>query len=74
LVERIVDNKGVIDFMLNSWPDKSKIDRDHLGQFGFSRGYTPTPSYAIPSIGFAEAQLKLSERSTREDRELKKYI
>ena len=50
--ERPVDNKRVIDFMLDSWPDGAKIDRDHIGEFGFSRGgYTTlaviggTPDY-----------------------------
>jgi predicted dienelactone hydrolase len=50
--ERLVDNKRLIDFMLDSWSDGSKIDRDHIGLFGFSRGgYTTlaaiggTPDY-----------------------------
>jgi predicted dienelactone hydrolase len=50
--ERPVDNKRVIDFMLDSWPDRAKIDQDHIAEFGFSRGgYTTlaviggTPDY-----------------------------
>jgi len=49
--ERPVDNKRLLDFMIDGWPDGSKIDR-HLGEFGFSRGgYTAlavigdTPDY-----------------------------
>ena len=36
--ERPRDIKRVIDFMLNSWADRSKLNPDRIGFFGFSRG------------------------------------
>jgi predicted dienelactone hydrolase len=36
--ERPADIKRVIDYMLNAWPDHAKLDPDHIGFFGFSRG------------------------------------
>lgn len=38
LVERPADIKRLVDFMLDGWPDASKIDRERIGLFGFSRG------------------------------------
>jgi predicted dienelactone hydrolase len=37
-VERPVDIKRLIDYMLNSSPDAAKIDPHAIGMFGFSRG------------------------------------
>jgi predicted dienelactone hydrolase len=51
--ERPADNKRLIDFMVDNWPEGAKIDREHIGEFGFSRGgYTTlaviggTPDYS----------------------------
>jgi predicted dienelactone hydrolase len=38
LVERPADIKRLIDYMLGAWPDRSKLDPDEIGFFGFSRG------------------------------------
>jgi predicted dienelactone hydrolase len=38
LVERPADIKRLIDFMLEAWPDASKLDRERIGFFGFSMG------------------------------------
>jgi predicted dienelactone hydrolase len=38
LVERPVDLKRLVDFMLGSWEDAPRIDRDRIGLFGFSMG------------------------------------
>lgn len=41
LVERPADIKRVIDYMLNDWPDASRIDARRIGLYGFSfGGYT----------------------------------
>ncbi|MET4329486.1 putative dienelactone hydrolase [Bradyrhizobium sp. i1.15.2] len=41
LVERPADIKRLIDYMLESWPDASRIDARHIGLYGFSfGGYT----------------------------------
>ena len=41
LVERPADIKRLIDFMLDGWPDASRIDSQHIGLYGFSfGGYT----------------------------------
>jgi predicted dienelactone hydrolase len=37
-VERPADIKRLIDFMLGTWPEAAKIDRQRIGFFGFSRG------------------------------------
>jgi predicted dienelactone hydrolase len=38
LVERPVDIKRLLDFMLSAWSDAPKIDRERIGLFGFSMG------------------------------------
>ena len=38
LVDRPVDIKRLIDFMLGAWPDAPKIDRERIGLFGYSMG------------------------------------
>lgn len=38
LIERPVDIRRVIDFMLGAWPDASRLDAERVGFFGFSRG------------------------------------
>ena len=38
LVERPTDIKRLVDFMLDTSPDASKIDRERIGLFGFSKG------------------------------------
>ncbi|WP_024508719.1 dienelactone hydrolase [Bradyrhizobium sp. ARR65] len=41
LVERPMDMKRLIDYMLDGWPDASRIDTQHIGLYGFSfGGYT----------------------------------
>jgi predicted dienelactone hydrolase len=41
LVERPTDMKRLIDYMLDGWPDASRIDAGHIGLYGFSfGGYT----------------------------------
>ena len=37
-VQRPVDVTRLLNFMLDGWPDRSKIDRDRIGLFGFSMG------------------------------------
>jgi predicted dienelactone hydrolase len=37
-VERPLDIKRLLDFLLSSWSDAPKIDRDRIGFFGFSMG------------------------------------
>ena len=37
-VERPVDIKRLLDFMLSAWSDAAKIDRERIGLFGFSMG------------------------------------
>jgi predicted dienelactone hydrolase len=36
--ERPADIKQLIDYMLTVWPDRSKLDPENVGFFGFSRG------------------------------------
>ena len=36
--ERPADITRLIDYMLTSWPDQAKLDPEHIGFFGFSRG------------------------------------
>lgn len=38
LTERPADIKRLIDFMLDVWPDASRLDRERIGFFGFSMG------------------------------------
>jgi predicted dienelactone hydrolase len=38
LVERPADIKRLVDFMLLSWEQSARIDRDRIGLFGFSMG------------------------------------
>jgi len=38
LIERPADIKRLIDFMLDVWPDASRLDRERIGFFGFSMG------------------------------------
>ena len=38
LVERPADIKRLVDFMLGSWENAPRIDRDRIGLFGFSMG------------------------------------
>lgn len=38
LIERPTDMKRLIDFMLLAWSDASKLDAEHVGFFGLSRG------------------------------------
>lgn len=38
LVERSADIKRAIDYMLDAWPDRTKLDPGKIGFFGFSRG------------------------------------
>ncbi|SDH96978.1 Predicted dienelactone hydrolase [Bradyrhizobium sp. Rc2d] len=38
LTERPADITRLIDHMLTAWSDHAKLDRDHVGFFGFSRG------------------------------------
>ena len=38
LTERPADIKRLVDFMLEAWPDASKLDRERIGFFGFSMG------------------------------------
>jgi predicted dienelactone hydrolase len=38
LVERPADIKRLVDFMLDAWPDASRIDRERIGFLGFSMG------------------------------------
>jgi predicted dienelactone hydrolase len=38
LSERPADIKRLVDFMLGAWPDASRIDRERVVFFGFSRG------------------------------------
>jgi predicted dienelactone hydrolase len=41
LVERPTDIKRLVDYMLDGWPDASRIDARHIGLYGFSfGGYT----------------------------------
>src|SRR5262245_6529101 len=37
-LERPNDIRRVIDFMTTTWPGAAKIDKDHIGFFGFSKG------------------------------------
>jgi predicted dienelactone hydrolase len=37
-INRPIDIKQTIDFMLHAWPDAARIDADRIGVFGFSRG------------------------------------
>jgi predicted dienelactone hydrolase len=38
LLDRPVDIRRLTDFMLDEWPEASKLDRERIGFFGFSRG------------------------------------
>jgi predicted dienelactone hydrolase len=38
LTERPADITRLIDYMLNAWPDRDKLDPQKIGFFGFSRG------------------------------------
>ena len=38
LIERPADIKRLVDFMLGTWPEAIRIDRERIGFFGFSRG------------------------------------
>ena len=38
LTERPANITKLIDYMLNAWPDRDKLDPQRLGFFGFSRG------------------------------------
>lgn len=38
LIERPNDIKRLVDFMLGPWTDASRLDAEHVGFFGFSRG------------------------------------
>jgi predicted dienelactone hydrolase len=38
LIERPADIKRLIDFMLDAWPDASRIDAERIGLYGFSMG------------------------------------
>ncbi|MFN5035756.1 MAG: alpha/beta hydrolase family protein, partial [Bradyrhizobium sp.] len=38
LVERSADIKRAVDYMLDAWPDRTKLDPGKIGFFGFSRG------------------------------------
>jgi len=38
LTERPADITRLIDYMLNAWPDRDKLDARRIGLFGFSRG------------------------------------
>jgi predicted dienelactone hydrolase len=38
LVERPADIKRLVDFMLGSWANATRLDRDRIGFFGFSMG------------------------------------
>src|SRR5580698_10009787 len=38
LTERPADITRLIDYMLNAWPDRDKLDARRIGFFGFSRG------------------------------------
>jgi predicted dienelactone hydrolase len=38
LIDRPADIRRLTDFMLDAWPEASKLDRDRIGLFGFSRG------------------------------------
>ena len=38
LVDRPADIRRLTDFMLDAWPEGSKLDRGRIGFFGFSRG------------------------------------
>ena len=41
LVQRPTDMKRLVDYMLNVWPDASRIDAERIGLYGFSfGGYT----------------------------------
>lgn len=57
LVERPADIERLIDFMLGAWPFSSRIDRERVGFFGFSRGgYTGLVlTGGNPSSGLAQA-------------------
>ena len=52
LIERPTDIRRLIDFMLDSWPDATKLDADRVGFFGFSRGgYTGLVTVGANPIG-----------------------
>jgi predicted dienelactone hydrolase len=38
LLDRPTDIRRLTDFMLDAWPERSKLDRGRIGFFGFSRG------------------------------------
>jgi predicted dienelactone hydrolase len=38
LIERPIDIKRLVDYMLGGWPDAVKIDAERIGFSGFSRG------------------------------------
>src|ERR1700737_4736848 len=38
LLDRPVDIRRLTDFMLDAWPEASKLDRERIGFLGFSRG------------------------------------
>jgi predicted dienelactone hydrolase len=38
LLDRPADIRRLTDFMLDAWPEASKLDRERIGFFGFSRG------------------------------------
>lgn len=38
LAERPRDIKRLVDYMLDRWPDRARLDPDNIGFFGFSRG------------------------------------
>lgn len=57
-IQRPMDTKRLIDFMLGAWPNAGKIDPERIGFYGFSRGgYTGLVAIgAIPNFRRAAAR------------------
>ena len=60
----------LIDFMLGGWPEASKIDRDRIGIFGFSRGGYTGLAAVGGHINFRLAVTACAERPSLEFCEL----
>jgi predicted dienelactone hydrolase len=58
LLDRPTDIRRLTDFMLDAWPEASKLDRERIGFFGFSRG-----AYTGLVIAVAGSTFQASSRS-----------
>lgn len=63
-IDRPMDIRRTIDFMLNTWPDAGKIDVARIGMFGFSRGgYTGLVAVGAHPV-FGRALTMCKDRQT----------